>query len=144
MLYPSAIDGYKNDDSALQQMEALGLPTGFSERNPLGPKQKKGDKKTFYCELCFIELNSLDTMASHVKGVKHMKKDLLKKEEMERRYMSGEISREELENRPSVRPVANPPSTKQKVPVRLHDKIKETRDPVVGLDYVKVFQEEIL
>ena len=24
------------------------------------------------------------------------------------------------------------------VPIRLHDKIKETRDPVVGLDFVKV------
>ena len=26
------------------------------------------------------------------------------------------------------------------VPIRLHDKIKETRDPVVGLDHVKVYQ----
>ena len=30
------------------------------------------------------------------------------------------------------------------VPIRLHDKIKETRDPVVGLDHVKVYTSLIL
>ena len=160
--YPSTIEGFANDNDAFAQMESMGLPTGFSLRqpDPVAPKQKKGDKKTFYCKICLIELNSLDTMTSHVKGVKHMKKELQLKEEKNQRYMNGEISKRELEEEVhNVVPIANPPATKQKVfivniipvyhtfyvayrpsqvPIRLHDKIKETRDPVVGLDFVKV------
>ena len=80
--YASEIDGYGVDNKALAQMESLGLPTGFSfnqatpAMGPVSEKQKKGDKKTFYCQICLIELNSLDTMKSHVSGVKHMKKKL--------------------------------------------------------------------
>ena len=60
----------------MQQMESMGLPTGFSFSQTQPERQRKGDKKTFYCEICLIELNSLDTMKSHVAGVKHMKKKL--------------------------------------------------------------------
>ena len=67
--YPSMIDGYAVDGNSLQSMESLGLPTGFSLRMDGTEKQKKGEKKTFYCQICLIELNSLDTMRSHVKGV---------------------------------------------------------------------------
>ena len=69
--YPSIIDGYSQDDKELSEMDKLGLPTGFSfqQGGGLPEKQKKGDKKTFYCEICLIELNSLDTMKSHVSGV---------------------------------------------------------------------------
>ena len=80
--YRAEIDGYGVDNKALAQMESLGLPTGFSfsqatpAMGPVPEKQKKGDKKTFYCQICLIELNSLDTMKSHVSGVKHMKKKL--------------------------------------------------------------------
>ena len=54
--------------------DKLGLPTGFSfqQGGGLPEKQKKGDKKTFYCEICLIELNSLDTMKSHVSGVSNL------------------------------------------------------------------------
>ena len=69
--YKSQIDGYAEDDGLKSQMESMGLPTDFSFR--LGSestvKQKKGDKKTFYCNICLKELNSLDTMNSHVNGV---------------------------------------------------------------------------
>ena len=32
-----------------------------------GPQdvQRKGDKNTFYCEVCYVELNSLEMMKSH-------------------------------------------------------------------------------
>ena len=116
--YPSTIEGFANDNDAFAQMESMGLPTGFSLRqpDPVAPKQKKGDKKTFYCKICLIELNSLDTMTSHVKGVKHMKKELQLKEEKNQRYMNGEISKRELEEEVhNVVPIANPPATKQKV-----------------------------
>ena len=68
--YPSMINGYAVDGNQLQTMESLGLPTGFSLRMDGTEKQKKGEKKTFYCQICLIELNSLDTMRSHVKGVR--------------------------------------------------------------------------
>ena len=51
-------------------MESLGLPMGFYLRQPdpsASNKQKKGEKKTFYCKICLIELNSQDTMTSHMK-----------------------------------------------------------------------------
>ena len=118
VLYPSEIDGFENDNDSLATMEALGLPTGFSLRqpDPTAPKQKKGDKKTFYCKICLIELNSQDTMTSHVKGVKHMKKELALQEERDRKLMNGEISRREAEAQIlSVVPIPNPPATKQKV-----------------------------
>ena len=38
-----------------------------------------------------------------------------------------------------VIPIPNPERSRQKVPIRLHDKIKETRYPVIGLDYIKEF-----
>ena len=121
--YPSVIDGFENDNDSLATMESLGLPTGFSLRqpDPTAPnKQKKGDKKTFYCKICLIELNSQDTMTSHVKGVKHMKKELALAEEKKQKYMNGEISRWEADEQVlSVVPIPNPPATKQKV--LLHD-----------------------
>ena len=77
--YPSTIDGYANNDDELAEMEKMGFPTGFTR--DYGPsastKQKKGDKKTFYCDICLIELNSLDTMKSHVQGVSLTQKKFL-------------------------------------------------------------------
>jgi len=117
--YPSVIEGFENDNDSLATMESLGLPTGFSLRqpDPTAPnKQKKGEKKTFYCKICLIELNSQDTMTSHVKGVKHMKKELALVEEKKQKYMNGEISKGEAEEQVlSVVPIPNPPATKQKV-----------------------------
>ena len=43
---------------------------------------------------------------------------------------------------PAVVPIPNPEKSKQKVPIRLHDKIKETRDPVVGLYFIKEYIAE--
>ena len=120
-------------------MDKLGLPTGFSfqQGGGLPEKQKKGDKKTFYCEICLIELNSLDTMKSHVSGVKHMKKKLQLEQQRQEKLRKGEISEQEARKAPGVVPIPNPENTKKKVPIRLHEKIKETREPVVGLDFVK-------
>ena len=67
--YPSMINGYVGDSGQMQQMERMGLPTGFSFGHTQPERQRKGDKKTFYCEICLIDLNSLDTMKSHAAGV---------------------------------------------------------------------------
>ena len=80
--YPSEIEGYAVDNQALAQMESLGLPTGFSlsKATPVrdtGLKtKKKGGKKSYYCNTCMTDLNSEDTMTSHLTGVKHMKKQI--------------------------------------------------------------------
>ena len=73
------------DDVAAREMAAYGLPTSFSmSRNSLAADSmaessssntRKGEKKTFYCELCLVELNSEDTMISHKNGMKHLKKE---------------------------------------------------------------------
>ena len=49
----------------------------------------------------------------------------------------GEIA--EMKKLPTVIPIPNPENTKKKVPVRLHERIRETRDPVVGLDFVQEY-----
>ena len=38
-----------------------------------GPQdvQRKGDKNTSYCVVCYVELNSLEMMKSHSQGSKH-------------------------------------------------------------------------
>ena len=70
VIYPSIIDGYALDAKQQLTMETLGLPTGFSLRMHGTEKQKKGEKKTFFCQICLIQLNSLDTMRSHIRGVR--------------------------------------------------------------------------
>jgi len=109
-------------------------PSGFS----VGPveKQKKGDKTTFYCELCLVELNSHETMRSHVRGAKHMRKKMALSEESENDVLMGRTTEEEAERlRPKVVVIPNLERTK-KVPTRLHEKVREAMDPVVGLAYI--------
>ena len=40
---------------------------------------------------------------------------------------------------PTIIPIPNPEKTKIKVPVRLHERIKETKDPVVGLEFIQEY-----
>jgi len=88
---------------------------------------RKGQKETFYCEFCLIELNSRDTLYSHTKGQKHMKKV----EEHEDRKRRGHYVEDK-----QVRPIANPLPLQKKVPVRLTEKLRETTNAIVGLDFV--------
>jgi len=88
---------------------------------------RKGQKETFYCEFCLLELNSRDTLYSHTKGQKHLKKV----EEQEERIRRGHYVEEK-----KVRPIANPLPLQKKVPVRLTEKLRETTTAIVGLDFV--------
>merc|ERR1719508_347551 len=99
--------------------------------NEAAQKQSRGPKKRFYCQTCMIDLNSEDTMTSHLNGVKHMKKQLA----MEARQTQNG---QPFTNKHAIVPVANP-EAKKKVPIRLQDKIKESSIPMVGLDYIKEF-----
>merc|ERR550519_61868 len=78
-------------------------------------------------------------MMSHKQGAKHARKVIAMQEEVRERFYRGEISRETEENELNkewIVPVSNPQSLKTKVPVRLHEKILECEEPVVGLDYI--------
>ena len=71
--------------------------------------QRKGDKNTFYCEVCHVELNSLETMKSHANGAKHQKKMLgLESERMEN-LKRGILPGEKM---PGIKPIPNPASAK--------------------------------
>ena len=107
-----------------------------------GPQdvQRKGDKNTFYCEVCYVELNSLETMKSHTQGSKHQKKMLALEAEQEDKKRRGLVNPND--KLPGVRPIPNPPSAKVKVPIRLGERIRKSDDPVVGLRYVKEFLAE--
>jgi len=135
VLYRQQLDGYEFDDKERARMDGMGLPSGFSfgHMAQIDPRQTRGFKKTFYCNICLIELNSEDTMISHMKGVKHMRKSLTNREKCAR------LGREPS---PEVVPISNPEPTKKKVPIRLHDKIKETSIPIVGLEFLKEYIPE--
>merc|ERR1719431_2343133 len=112
----------------------IGLPNDF----PLGPEEKprKGEKRTYYCDLCLVELNSYDTMNSHVRGAKHMKKEMAIVQESKDKVNMGMMTEEEAEReRPKVKVIPNLESVK-KIPTRLHEKVREAMDPVVGLKYI--------
>jgi len=133
-----AKEDYDNDFDEKKLCNTMGLPPGFSVGNV--EKQRKGDKKTFYCEMCLVELSSLDTMKSHVSGAKHMKKEMALSNERDEKVRRGMMTEEEARmSTPIVRPIPNPESTKKKIPIRLHEKIRETRDPVVGLRFITEF-----
>ena len=112
----------------------FGFPSGFS----VGPveKRKKGVNTTFFCEICHVELNSRDTMNSHVLGAKHRKKEVVVSKEIEDKVNIGSMTREEAESkRPTVMLIPNLEPIK-KIPIRLHEKVREAIDPVVGLKYI--------
>jgi len=85
-----------------------------------------GCKKTLYCQICLVELNSEDSMFSHNMGSKHRKKLL-------------ELKCKGLEAEQPIFPIQNPLPTRKKVPTFLMNKIREFSAPVVGLDYIKEF-----
>ena len=80
--------------------------------------QRKGEKKTFYCNLCKIPLSSFETMMSHKQGAKHTWKVNAKQEEVREAFYRNKISRDEEErelNKEWILPVSNPESMKSKV-----------------------------
>ena len=126
--YPSMMNGNSFD------AKTINLPKGFSVRH----QQKKGEKRTFYCNICLVELSSEDTMIKHLNGVSLGETQHLGNasfcEKVKHTKRKGELGGESDGN--EIIAIPNPPPTRIKVPVRLHQKITETQEPVVGLDYV--------
>jgi len=126
--YKAAIDGYLTNSEDMMAMADLGLPTGFvfGSLNRDSRLQQKKQKATFYCDLCKLELNSEDTMKAHMVGSKHMKKHLA-------------VAQQNPADIPTIRPIQNPVQTRKKVPVRLHQKISDSPQPIVGLRSIKEY-----
>ena len=70
-------------------------------------RAKKGEKETFYCNLCKVELNSRETRNSHMQGSIHRAKE-----------QRGEYPPEE-----AVVRIPNPVARRKKIPVRLEAKV---------------------
>ena len=132
VMYKSEISGYDADSKVKAEMEALGLPINFefgNQNHHNGSASKKlrtnKQKKTFWCNICKIELNSEDTMNSHMNGVKHMKKAL-----------TNAMASQPLQE---IVPIPNPQATRKKIPLRLQQKILESSHVLVGLSFVKEY-----
>ena len=131
------------DEVPAREMAEWGLPTSFamSKNSPAAAggigessNTRKGEKKTFYCELCFVELNSEDTMVSHKKGMKHLKKEA---QERERRIKAeNEAGAGMSQPERAIKLINNPRPVPKKVPVSLGEKLRESSDPIIGLKYI--------
>ncbi len=109
------------------QLGAIGLPTNFG-----AGIVTKGDKKTYYCDLCLVELNSEDTMISHKNGQRHLKKVQSFKE---KQRQEGHA----IDPNTYIRPSQPTKLAPKKIPIRLRAKLSETSTAVVGLrDVVEV------
>lgn len=85
---------------------------------------KKGQRETFFCNICFVELSSREVKFSHQEGVKHRLK-------LEQKRISDP-------HRVIVQ-IPNPAGIKKNPPIRLYQKIQKYPDPVVGLKFVEEF-----
>ena len=110
----------------LEKLRKNDIDTNFGIEQYKQSKSKKGTKETFYCEYCKIELNSIETRDSHTVGVKHQAKV---------RELGGYGDLR-------VKVIPNPLVMQKKIVTRLHQKIRITRDPVVGLEFVDEFLSE--
>jgi len=116
-------DEYANYDDEIQIMEQMGLPSGFNNQ-PTSGKSSKKKKTEFICQLCDCVLSSDIAKASHVKGEKHLK---LKKIRNQKKTDAGESTSTK---------VRAAEAGKKKVPIRLHQKIMESTEPAIGLNFV--------
>jgi hypothetical protein len=91
---------------------------------------KKGEKHSYYCNLCLVELNSDETMMAHKEGQKHLKKQNLTKKQCieEGKIMASDTS--------YIHPISAAKSAPKKLPILLKEKLSETSKPVVGLKFI--------
>ena len=73
--FKTMIDGCDIKLNELRTMEPLGLPTGFQygSKKQVASQHSRRSKKSFYCLVCNVELNSEESMKSHMNGGKHLK-----------------------------------------------------------------------
>ena len=114
-----------DDPGEVNIMQDYGLPTSFSG----GLAVRKGEKASFWCDLCLVELNSEETMLAHKNGQKHLKKlNAFEQQQLD----AGKV----VDPNTYIRPTAPQKLAPKKIPIRLKAKLSETQKPVVGLDYI--------
>ena len=101
----------------------------------------KGRKKFFYCDLCHVQLSSEETMISHVNGTPHGKK-LQKEKEAHRDKIRAGLLPEDEPLREFVKQIPAPTSVKPKIPIRLHERIKDCEEAIIGLQFITEFLPE--
>ena len=76
IIYPEAdIKGYSINHSELAMMESMGLPTEFSElKMSMDFYRLKETKRAFYCVVCNLSISSEESVISHYRSERHMKK----------------------------------------------------------------------
>jgi len=95
-----------------------------------GGLAKKGEKQSYYCDLCLVELNSDETMMAHKQGQKHLKK---RKSFENQCIEEGKITSSDT---CYIRPISAAKLAPKKIPIRLKEKMSETLEPVVGLEFI--------
>jgi hypothetical protein len=117
-----------DDRNDVTFMQDFGLPVSFGGGGGISTKIKS-EKASFRCDLCHCDLSSEETMLSHKNGQKHLKK--LNEFEREQNE-AGKI----VDPNTYIRPTAPQKLAPKKIPIRLGVKLRETQEPLLGLDYV--------
>lgn len=94
----------------------------------------KGKKQFYYCNLCHVQLSSEETMISHVSGTPHCKKLMVKEEAHREKIRAGLSPDEQLPE--FVQQIPVPISAKTKIPKRLHERIRDSEEPIIGLQFI--------
>ena len=115
----------------LAQMQALGLPIAFNDRSTgdANSSNNKAPKRKFECCLCECELTSGIARDCHINGRNHQKKISIYNQKKSDQGV-GHGQQQEWGGR---RQGDRGPTTKKKIPVRLHTIIRETAEPIIGL-----------
>ena len=95
----------------------------------------KGKKQFFHCDLCHVQLSSEETMTSHVTGTPHCKKLKVEEKAHRDKIAAGLIPADEPLQE-FVRQIPVPVSAKTKVPKRLQERIKDSEEPIIGLQFI--------
>ncbi len=121
-----------------QQMQMVGLPTQFGGSMAIefgggGTSKKKSKRMDFYCDICHVELNSEETKNTHLQGAKHIKKKIAFEKRAAEENQNG-LAAVKLESTIRALPTNN---SKKVVHVRLQDKVRETKQPLIGMDQIR-------
>lgn len=128
----NAASNIQHEDSGLNPdgvKQELDYYSTFCAAFP-GAIAKKGERQSYYCDLCLVELNSDDTMMAHKQGQKHLKK---------RKSYEAQALEEGKITDPStcyIRRIAPQKLAPKKIPIRLQEKLSETKESIVGLEFI--------
>jgi len=110
-----------HDDSTFQ-LQQWGMPSNFGTNSKRSCKKRKSTQ--YFCNLCQVDLTSDCSRESHIKGMNHLKRRRI---ENQKKNDAGCFATSK---------VGIAEAGKKKVPIRLVQKIRESTEPVIGLESV--------